>query len=147
MTASARLGTDRLLVAVAQRLQSSLRSTDAVTRDAPDVTLARVGGDEFYVLLDDITDARDAIRVAERLRHALEEPFEVDGNQLFISATTGIAVSTTGYDQPAAIVRDATTALNRARVARGKPVRDLRSRDARSCRVAAAGGNRSPAGD
>ena len=109
------LGTDRLLVAVAQRLQASLRSTDAVTRDVPDVTLARVGGDEFYVLLDDVTDARDAIRVTERLRHALEEPFDVDGSQLFISATTGIAVSTTGYDQPAAIVRDATTALNRAR--------------------------------
>jgi diguanylate cyclase (GGDEF)-like protein len=109
------LGADRLLVAVAQRLQSSLRSTDALTRDALGATLARVGGDEFNVLLDDITDVRDAIRVAERLRHALEEPFEVDGNQLFISATTGIAVSTTGYDQPAAIVRDATTALNRAR--------------------------------
>ena len=109
------LSADRLLVAVARRLQSSLRSTDAVTRDEPDFTLARVGGDEFNVLLDDITDARDAIVVAERLRHALEEPFEVDGNQLFISATTGIAVSTTGYDQPEAIVRDATTALNRAR--------------------------------
>jgi diguanylate cyclase (GGDEF)-like protein/PAS domain S-box-containing protein len=109
------LSADRLLVAVARRLQSSLRSTDAVTLDEPDFTLARVGGDEFNVLLDDITDARDAIRVAERLRRALEEPFEVDGNQLFISATTGIAVSTTGYDQPEAIVRDATTALNRAR--------------------------------
>jgi diguanylate cyclase (GGDEF)-like protein/PAS domain S-box-containing protein len=109
------LSADRLLVAVARRLQSSLRSTDAVTRDEPDFTLARVGGDEFNVLLDDITDARDAIVVAERLRRALEEPFEVDGNQLFISATTGIAVSTTGYDQPEAIVRDATTALNRAR--------------------------------
>jgi diguanylate cyclase (GGDEF)-like protein/PAS domain S-box-containing protein len=109
------LSADRLLVAVARRLQSSLRSTDAVTRDQPDFTLARVGGDEFNVLLDDITDARDAILVAERLRHALEEPFEVDGNQLFISATTGIAVSTTGYDQPEAILRDATTALNRAR--------------------------------
>ena len=109
------LTADRLLVAVARRLHSSLRSTDAVTRDQPDFTLARVGGDEFNVLLDDITDARDAILVAERLRHALEEPFEVEGNQVFISATTGIAVSTTGYDQPEAILRDATTALNRAR--------------------------------
>ena len=99
------------------------------------------------MLLDDITDARDAILVAERLRHALEEPFEVDGNQLFISATTGIAVSTTGYDQPEAIVRDATTALNRARGPGDEPVRDLRSGDARACRCAAAGRNRSPAGD
>ncbi len=138
------LSADRLLVAVARRLQSSLRSTDAVTRDQPDFTLARVGGDEFNVLLDDITDARDAILVAERLRHALEEPFEVDGNQVFISATTGIAVSTTGYDQPEAIVRDATTALNRARGAGNEPVRDLRSGDARASHCAAASGNGSP---
>jgi diguanylate cyclase (GGDEF)-like protein/PAS domain S-box-containing protein len=106
---------DRLLVAVARRLQSSLRSTDAVARDEGDVTLARSGGDEFNVLLDDISDARDAIRVAERLRHALEQPFEVEGSQLFISATIGIAVSTTGYHQPEAMLRDATAALHRAR--------------------------------
>ena len=109
------LTADRLLVAVARRLLASLRSTDAVARDEPDFTLARAGGDEFNVLLDDITDARDAILVAERLRHALEQPFEVDGNQVFISATTGIAVSTTGYERPEAILRDATTALNRVR--------------------------------
>ena len=59
---------DRLLVAVARRLQSSLRATDVVTRDEPAFTLARLGGDEFTVLLDDITDASDAVRVAERLR-------------------------------------------------------------------------------
>ena len=115
------LAADRLLVAVARRLLSCLRSTDAVARDEPDFTLARAGGDEFNVLLDDITDARDAILVAERLRHALEEPFEVDGNQVFISATTGIAVSTTGYDQPEAILRDATTALNRVRASGTSP--------------------------
>jgi diguanylate cyclase (GGDEF)-like protein/PAS domain S-box-containing protein len=115
------LTADRLLVEVARRLHSSLRSTDAVTREQPDFTLARAGGDEFNVLLDDITDARDAIRVAERLRHALEQPFEVEGSQVFISATTGIAVSTTGYDQPEAILRDATTALNRARAAGTSP--------------------------
>ena len=141
------LSADRLLVAVARRLQSSLRSTDAVTRDEPDFTLARVGGDEFNVLLDDITDARDAIVVAERLRHALEEPFEVDGNQLFISATTGIAVSTTGYDQPEAIVRDATTALNRAR-AQGTSQYEIFDPAMRARAVSRLqGGNGSPPGD
>ena len=108
---------DRLLVDVARRLQSGLRATDAVTRDEPDFTLARTGGDEFNVLLDDITDPGDAIRVAERLRLALEEPFTVDGGQVFVSASAGIAVSTTGYTQAESIVRDATTALNRARAA------------------------------
>jgi diguanylate cyclase (GGDEF)-like protein len=103
---------DRLLVSVAQRLQAGLRSTDAVER--PGFTLARLGGNEFTVLLDDISGARDAVRVAMRLRHVLEKPFDVDGYQLFTSATVGIAVSTTGYQHPEEILRDATTALHRA---------------------------------
>ena len=59
---------DRLLIAVAHRLQSSLRGTDAVTADTTRVTLARIAGDEFTVLVDDIAEASDAVRVAERLR-------------------------------------------------------------------------------
>jgi len=109
-------GADRLLVGVARRLQSGLRATDTVAREEPGMTLARLSGDEFNVLLDDITDVRDAIRVAERLRRALEAPFEIDGHQVVTSVRIGIAVSTTGYDQPDAILRDASTALNRARV-------------------------------
>jgi diguanylate cyclase (GGDEF)-like protein/PAS domain S-box-containing protein len=108
------LAADRLLVAVARRLQAGLRSTDIVTRDEPGYTLARLGGDEFTVLLDDIAEASDAVRVAERLRRALEEPFDVDGHQVFTSATIGIAVSTTGYTRPEEILRDAAIALNRA---------------------------------
>jgi diguanylate cyclase (GGDEF)-like protein/PAS domain S-box-containing protein len=108
------LSADRLLVAVSQRLQSSLRATDAVTPEQAGFTLARLGGDEFTVLLDDIADASDAVRVAERLRRALEKPFEIQGHALFTSATVGIAVSTTGYRHPEDILRDATTALHRA---------------------------------
>jgi diguanylate cyclase (GGDEF)-like protein/PAS domain S-box-containing protein len=109
------LTADRLLVAVARRLQSSLRPTDTVARDEPAPTLARLGGDEFNVLLDDIRDASDAVRVAERLRRALEQPFEVDGHQVFTSATAGIAISATGYERPDDVLRDAAIALNRAR--------------------------------
>jgi diguanylate cyclase (GGDEF)-like protein/PAS domain S-box-containing protein len=109
------LTADRLLVAVARRLQSSLRPTDTVARDEPASTLARLGGDEFNVLLDDIKDASDAVRVAERLRRALEEPFEVDGHQVFTSATAGIAISATGYERPEDVLRDAAIALNRAK--------------------------------
>jgi diguanylate cyclase (GGDEF)-like protein/PAS domain S-box-containing protein len=115
------LAADRLLVAVARRLQSSLRSTDIVTRDEPGCTLARLGGDEFTVLLDDIADASDAVRVAERLRCALEEPFDLDGHQVFTSATIGIAVSTTGYTRPEEILRDAAIALNRATASSAMP--------------------------
>jgi diguanylate cyclase (GGDEF)-like protein/PAS domain S-box-containing protein len=109
------LTADRLLVAVARRLQASLRSTDAITSTELGFTLARLSGDEFNVLLDDISDASDAIRVALRLRQALQEPFQVDGYQLFMSATVGIAVSTTGYDRPEEVLRDAAIALHRAK--------------------------------
>jgi diguanylate cyclase (GGDEF)-like protein/PAS domain S-box-containing protein len=106
---------DQLIVAVSQRLQSSLRSTDAVTRGASTFTLARLGGDEFNVLVDDIAEAGDAISIAERLRRALLEPFDVDGNQVFTSAIIGVAVSATGYTRADEVLRDASVALHRAK--------------------------------
>jgi diguanylate cyclase (GGDEF)-like protein/PAS domain S-box-containing protein len=109
-----RVTADALLVAVARRLQSSLRATDAVTRQS-DSTLARLGGDEFTVLLEEIADASDAIRVAERLRSALGKPFDVEGHQIFVSATVGITVSTTGYLRPEDVLQDAAIALDRAK--------------------------------
>ena len=108
------LSADCLLVAIAHRLQSSLRATDAVTHQ-PGSTLARLGGDEFTVLLEDITDASDAIRVAERLRSALDKPFDVEGHQVYVSATVGITVSTTGYVRPEDVLQDAAIALHRAK--------------------------------
>jgi diguanylate cyclase (GGDEF)-like protein/PAS domain S-box-containing protein len=112
---------DRLLLAVARRLQASLRGTDLVTRDEPGVTLARLGDDEFNVLIDDVTDASAAVVVAERLRRALETPFEVDGHRIFATARIGIAVSSTGYTRAEDILRDATIALNRASASSKSP--------------------------
>jgi diguanylate cyclase (GGDEF)-like protein/PAS domain S-box-containing protein len=109
------LTADRLLVEVARRLQATLRSTDALARAEHGFTLARLGGDEFTVLLDDIADVSDAMRVAERLRSALEKPFDVEGHEVFTSASVGIAVSTTGYQRPEQILRDAALALHRAK--------------------------------
>jgi diguanylate cyclase (GGDEF)-like protein/PAS domain S-box-containing protein len=108
------LTADCLLVAIARRLQTSLRATDAVAHQ-PGSTLARLGGDEFTVLVEDITDASDAIRVAERLRSALDRPFDVEGHQVFVSATVGITVSTTGYVRPEDVLQDAAIALHRAK--------------------------------
>jgi diguanylate cyclase (GGDEF)-like protein/PAS domain S-box-containing protein len=105
---------DQLLVAVSRRLQSSLRSTDALMRNDAAITLARLGGNEFNVLLEDVADASTAMHVAERLRRALQEPFEVDGQQVFTSCAVGIAVSTTGYARPDEVLRDASVALRRA---------------------------------
>ncbi len=108
------VGADRLLVAVANRIHSRLRPTDSLASDQPGLTLARLGGDEFNILLDDIRDASDAIRVAERLKTAFVQPFDVDGQQVFTSVSIGIAVSTTGYERPEDVLRDAITALHRA---------------------------------
>ena len=108
---------DQLLVAVARRLQSGLRSTDVVTREEHGFTLARLGGDEFNVLIDDISDAADCMLVADRLLRALQAPFEIDGQEVFASARLGIAVSTTGYTRGDGILRDATIALNRTTAA------------------------------
>jgi diguanylate cyclase (GGDEF)-like protein/PAS domain S-box-containing protein len=108
------VGADRLLVAVANRIHSRLRPTDSLASDQPGLTLARLGGDEFNILLDDISDASDAIRVAERLKAAFVQPFDVDGQQVFTTVSIGIAVSTTGYERPEDVLRDAITALHRA---------------------------------
>jgi PAS domain S-box-containing protein len=128
-----RLTADRLLVAIARRLQSCLRSTDAVTHQPrgpqpgsrvgvePGSTLARLGADEFTVLLEDITDASDAIRVADRLRAALAKPFDVEGHQVFVSGSVGITVSTTGYARAEDVLQDAAIALHRAKASQTTP--------------------------
>ncbi len=99
---------DRLLVAVARRLETSLREAD---------TVARLGGDEFAVLLDDIQDVGDATRAAERVKDAFEKPFDVDGNEVFASFSIGIALSESGYAGPDDVIRDADTAMYRAKAA------------------------------
>ena len=106
---------DRLLAGVARRLQPLLRPTDAVVNDDPTLTLARLGGGEFHVLVDDISDDADALRVADRLRSAFEDPFHVDGHDVFTTASVGIAVSTAQYERSADVLRDAAIALHRAR--------------------------------
>ncbi|MBK8179079.1 MAG: EAL domain-containing protein [Planctomycetes bacterium] len=97
---------DRLLVMIARRFELSLRPGD---------TVARLGGDEFTVLLDDIRDVTDATRVADRIQRELEMPFNVGGQEFFTSASIGIALSATGYERPEDILRDADTAMYKAK--------------------------------
>ena len=111
---------DTLLRAIARRLQSSLRSSDAVapsTDRSTGQTLARLGSDEFVFVLHQVRDAVDALRVAERLQRVLARPFTLQDREMFISASVGIALSGTGAT-PDDLLRDADTAMTRAR-ARG----------------------------
>jgi diguanylate cyclase (GGDEF)-like protein/PAS domain S-box-containing protein len=106
---------DKLLISVANRLESSLRSTDTVTRLDESFTIARLGGDEFAIILNDLADAEDAMRVADRLLTELSSPFRIDDKELFSSMSIGIALSTLGYEQPEEYLRDADTAMYRAK--------------------------------
>lgn len=97
---------DQLLISMARRLEFFLRPGD---------TVARLGGDEFAILLDDITDISDATRVAERIQKGLVMPFNLSGHEVFTTASIGIALSATGYARPQDILRDADTAMYRAK--------------------------------
>ena len=97
---------DQLLVAISKRLQGCLRQVDVI---------ARLGGDEFAILLDGFTDPNDVLRVAEQIQQAISQPLTIDRNEAFTSASIGIALSTTGYDRPEDVLRDADTAMYRAK--------------------------------
>ena len=97
---------DRFLTAIGQRLQVRLRPSDA---------LARLGGDEFAVLVDDIGGPADASAIADRLQHALAEPFDIHGREIYASASIGIAFSSDGYATADDLLRDADTAMYRAK--------------------------------
>lgn len=99
---------DQLLVAIARRLGSCVRPAD---------TLARLGGDEFAILLEPIAGVTKATGVAERIHQALREPFRVSGLELFITASIGIAIGSKSYERPEDVLRDADTAMYRAKAA------------------------------
>src|SRR5215472_3212140 len=106
---------DQLLLGVANRLEKCLRSTDTLARLGESFTVARLGGDEFTVLLDDLKDPNDAKTAAERLMKALAPPFVLGGKEVFTSVSIGIALSNSAYEQPEDMLRDADTAMYRAK--------------------------------
>ena len=106
---------DQLLVGVASRLEKCLRSSDTLARLGESFTVARLGGDEFTVLLDDLKDPNDAKKAADRLMKALSAPFSLGGKEVFTSVSIGIALSNSAYEQPEDMLRDADTAMYRAK--------------------------------
>jgi diguanylate cyclase (GGDEF)-like protein len=99
---------DELLVRTARRIEACLRPGDV---------LARVVGDQFTILLDDLHSESDAVRVAERIQNAMALPLTVVGTEVFTSVSIGIALSSSGYSRHDDMLRDAYTALYRAKAA------------------------------
>jgi diguanylate cyclase (GGDEF)-like protein len=97
---------DRLLVETALRLEQCSRPSD---------TVARLGGDEFAVLLDGLESECDAVRIAERVQEELMRPFHLGGHEVYTAASIGITLSTHGYEDPENVLRDADTAMYRAK--------------------------------
>ena len=97
---------DRLLISVAKFLQESLRDNDLV---------ARLGGDEFIILLDDIDKLQDATQISARIHNRLGAPFKIEDQAIFTSASIGIVLCSTNYDNSDDILRDADIAMYRAK--------------------------------
>ncbi len=97
---------DELLTEVGRRLMAAVRPGD---------TAARYGGDEFCVLVEDIQDQADSVRVAERILESFAEPFVLAGQEAAMSASVGIAVNSSEYSRPEEILRDADLAMYRAK--------------------------------
>ncbi len=117
---------DKLLVGIARRLEHFLRPGD---------TVARLGGDEFAVLIHRVDDASGAIHVADRIQDVLSMNFSIDGHDVMVTASIGIAHSSTGYSSPEEILRDSDIAMYRAK-AEGKARYEIFDRDMHQSAVA-----------
>ncbi len=101
---------DQLLSAIAQKIQGTLRKIDVI---------ARFGGDEFVILLEEVQDISAPIRYIERLFQTLQTPLTVAGHTVYISTSAGIVLGTQDYTQASDLLRDADLAMYRAK-AKGK---------------------------
>jgi len=97
---------DSLLQQVVPRLQGALRKTD---------TVARVNGDEFAVILPTIGDASGAVRIARRLLHLLEPPFQLEGHQVSLNASIGIGLCPEHGTEADTLLRRAALAVHQAK--------------------------------
>jgi diguanylate cyclase (GGDEF)-like protein len=113
---------DHLLCQVSERLVGTVRLTDSVARleaGPSGSAISRLGGDEFTFLLNDISDAQDAARVATRILEAFAKPFYVDGHEVFATPSLGIAVFPIDGNDAETLLRNADAAMYSAK-ARGR---------------------------
>jgi diguanylate cyclase (GGDEF)-like protein len=100
---------DAVLIHLSERLQSTLEPGDL---------LARLGGDEFAVLLPKVRSAEVAIAKTDALLQSFAQPFQIEGREIFLNASVGIVLSHTSYTKPEYILRDADTAMYRAKASK-----------------------------
>src|ERR1700677_32044 len=110
-------GGDAVIIEIGRRLSACLRNIDTTARandkSQSDDPLSRCGGDEFGVLLDSVTDPGDAMRVAQRIQAAIAEPFRVEGREVLVSLSMGIAMSTKAHERVEELIQDAEVAVRR----------------------------------
>ncbi len=113
---------DLLLKAVSERFASYLRTSDTVARQGMNSlfnTIARLGGDEFIVLLTEIESMQDVAKVSKRILNILSQPFRLDGYEVFVTASIGIAVYPNDGEDMNTLLKNADTAMYQAKE-RGK---------------------------
>jgi diguanylate cyclase (GGDEF)-like protein/PAS domain S-box-containing protein len=105
---------DQLIRRVAERLQGCLPTDDA-GGTTPGAVVARLGGDEFTILLEGPALVTEVTSLAERIVHAMAQPFDIDGRELFTSTSVGVALGTPTHSAPDELLRDADAAMYRAK--------------------------------
>jgi diguanylate cyclase (GGDEF)-like protein len=105
---------DALLIEVGRRIESCLRPGDTVARMSQN-TVARLAGDEFTVLIENVRDMADALRIAGRVADFIANPYVIEGRQMEVTASIGVAVSAPGFDAAEDLLRGADAAMYRAK--------------------------------
>ena len=101
---------DQVLVEIGSRIKHVIRKGD---------TLSRIGGDEFVILCEDIEDMSIATNLADRIHLELLQPIDLDGQKVVVGCSIGITESSIGYERPEDMLRDADTAMYRAKLRAG----------------------------
>jgi diguanylate cyclase (GGDEF)-like protein/PAS domain S-box-containing protein len=115
---------DQVIVEIGRRLGNCLRDEDTVSRPQEDspmrkAVLSRMGGDEFTILLEEVGDPSNAMRAGQRILASVAALFLVEGREVRVSASVGIALSTTAHKRPEELLQDADVAMRRAKALGG----------------------------
>lgn len=109
---------DELLKQVADRLSNYIRKSDSISRYSTDefsAVVARLGGDEFTILLTEIAQVHDTIKVAQRILDAIAQPFDIEGQEVFITASIGIAIYPIDGEDVDSLLKNCDTAMYHAK--------------------------------